>query len=154
MKCPFCEYEETKVIDSRLTEEGDAVRRRRECPSCNKRFTTYERNYEIPITVIKKNRETQPFDRQKLLNGLVRASVKRGIPVQRLEEIVGDIEDELRNQYKYEITSKELGEITLNKLKELDKVAYVRFASVYKEFDDIKKFTEELTELENKKNKF
>ncbi len=148
MKCPFCEYEETKVIDSRLTEEGDAVRRRRECPSCSKRFTTYERNYEIPITVVKKNKETQPFDRQKLLNGLVRASVKRGIPVQRLEEIVGDIEDELRNQYKYEITSKELGEIALDKLKELDKVAYVRFASVYKEFDDIKKFTEELTELE------
>ncbi|MBA7472102.1 Transcriptional repressor NrdR [subsurface metagenome] len=148
MKCPFCEYEKTKMIDSRLTEEGDAVRRRRECPSCSKRFTTYERNYEIPITVVKKNKETQPFDRQKLLNGLVRASVKRGIPVQRLEEIVGDIEDELRNQYKYEITSKELGEIALDKLKELDKVAYVRFASVYKEFDDIKKFTEELTELE------
>jgi len=151
MKCPFCEYEETKVIDSRLTEEGDAVRRRRECPSCSKRFTTYERNYEIPITVIKKNKETQPFDRQKLLNGLVRASVKRGIPVYKLEKMVGDIEDELRNQYKYEITSKELGEIALKRLKELDKVAYVRFASVYKEFDDIKKFTEELTELENKK---
>ncbi|GAH70721.1 unnamed protein product [marine sediment metagenome] len=148
MKCPFCEYEETKVIDSRLTEEGDAVRRRRECPSCSKRFTTYERNYEIPITVVKKNKETQPFDRQKLLNGLVRACVKRSIPVYKLEKVVGDIEDELRNQYKYEITSKELGEIALNKLKELDKVAYVRFASVYKEFDDIKKFTEELTELE------
>ncbi|GAG65693.1 unnamed protein product [marine sediment metagenome] len=148
MKCPFCEYEETKVIDSRLTEEGDAVRRRRECPSCSKRFTTYERNYEIPITVVKKNKETQPFDRQKLLNGLVRACVKRSIPVYKLEKVVGDIEDELRNQYKYEITSKELGEIALNKLKELDKVAYVRFASVYKQFDDIKKFTEELTELE------
>lgn len=150
MKCPFCGYEETKVIDSRLTEEGDAVRRRRECPSCSKRFTTYERNYEIPITVVKKNDETQPFDRQKLLNGLVRASVKRGIPVHKLEEIVGDIEDELRNQYKYEVTSRKLGEMALKRLKELDKVAYVRFASVYKEFDDIKKFTEELAELENK----
>jgi len=150
VKCPFCGYEETKVIDSRLTEEGDAVRRRRECPSCSKRFTTYERNYEIPITVVKKNDETQPFDRQKLLNGLVRASVKRGIPVYKLEEIVGDIEDELRNQYKYEVTSRKLGEMALKRLKELDKVAYVRFASVYKEFDDIKKFTEELAELENK----
>ena len=150
MKCPFCEFDETKVIDSRLTEEGDAVRRRRECPSCNKRFTTYERNYEIPITVIKKNKETQPFDRQKLLNGLVRACVKRSIPVYKLEKVVGDIEDELRNKYKYEVTSKELGEMALKRLKELDKVAYVRFASVYKEFGDVKKFTEELAKLENK----
>jgi len=150
VKCPFCEFDETKVIDSRLTEEGDAVRRRRECPSCNKRFTTYERNYEIPITVIKKNKETQPFDRQKLLNGLVRACVKRSIPVYKLEKVVGDIEDELRNKYKYEVTSKELGEMALKRLKELDKVAYVRFASVYKEFGDVKKFTEELAKLENK----
>ncbi len=148
MKCSFCGYDETKVIDSRLTEEGDAVRRRRECPSCNKRFTTYERSYEIPITIIKKNKETQPFDRQKLLNGLIRACVKREIPVQRLERIVENIENELRNQYKYEVTSKQLGEMALKRLKELDKVAYVRFASVYKEFDDIKKFTEELAELE------
>ncbi len=148
MKCSFCGYDETKVIDSRLTEEGDAVRRRRECPSCNKRFTTYERSYEIPITIIKKNKETQPFDRQKLLNGLIRACVKREIPVQRLEKIVENIENELRNQYKYEVTSKQLGEMALKRLKELDKVAYVRFASVYKEFDDIKKFTEELAELE------
>jgi len=148
VKCSFCGYDETKVIDSRLTEEGDAVRRRRECPSCNKRFTTYERSYEIPITIIKKNKETQPFDRQKLLNGLIRACVKREIPVQRLEKIVENIENELRNQYKYEVTSKQLGEMALKRLKELDKVAYVRFASVYKEFDDIKKFTEELAELE------
>jgi transcriptional repressor NrdR len=148
VKCPFCGHDETKVIDSRLTEEGDAVRRRRECPSCNKRFTTYERSYEIPITVIKKNEETQPFDRQKLLNGLIRACVKRGIPVQRLEKIVENIEDELRNQYKYEVTSKQLGEMALKRLKELDKVAYVRFASVYKEFDDIEKFAEELAKLE------
>jgi len=148
VKCSFCGYDETKVIDSRLTEEGDAVRRRRECPSCNKRFTTYERSYEIPITIIKKNKETQPFDRQKLLNGLIRACVKREIPVQRLERIVENIENELRNQYKYEVTSKQLGEMALKRLKELDKVAYVRFASVYKEFDDIKKFTEELAELE------
>lgn len=148
MKCPFCGHDETKVIDSRLTEEGDAVRRRRECPSCNKRFTTYERSYEIPITVIKKNKETQPFDRQKLLNGLIRACVKREIPVQRLEKIVENIENELRNQYKYEVTSKQLGEMALKRLKELDKVAYVRFASVYKEFDEIKKFAEELAELE------
>ncbi|MBA7621482.1 Transcriptional repressor NrdR [subsurface metagenome] len=148
MKCSFCGYDETKVIDSRLTEEGDAVRRRRECPSCNKRFTTYERSYEIPITIIKKNKETQLFDRQKLLNGLIRACVKREIPVQRLEKIVENIENELRNQYKYEVTSKQLGEMALKRLKELDKVAYVRFASVYKEFDDIKKFTEELAELE------
>jgi transcriptional repressor NrdR len=148
VKCPFCGHDETKVIDSRLTEEGDAVRRRRECPSCNKRFTTYERSYEIPITVIKKNKETQPFDRQKLLNGLIRACVKRGIPVQRLEKIVENIEDELRNQYKYEVTSKQLGEMALKRLKELDKVAYVRFASVYKEFDEIKKFAEELAEFE------
>ncbi|MCK4543154.1 MAG: transcriptional regulator NrdR [Spirochaetales bacterium] len=149
MKCSFCGYDETKVIDSRLTEEGDAVRRRRECPSCNKRFTTYERSYEIPITIIKKNKETQPFDRQKLLNGLIRACVKREIPVQILEKIVENIENELRNQYKYEVTSKQLGEMALKRLKELDKVAYVRFASVYRQFKDVDQFMDEVKRLKN-----
>ncbi|MDI6690030.1 MAG: transcriptional regulator NrdR [Actinomycetota bacterium] len=147
MKCPFCGYLETKVIDSRATEAGDAIRRRRECLECQRRFTTYERQEEIPLMVIKKNGQREPFDRAKLLKGLQRATVKREITLSQLENIVTDIESELRNQFKYEVPSKEIGEMALKRLREIDKVAYVRFASVYREFKDIDEFTAELAKL-------
>jgi len=148
MKCPFCSYEETKVVDSRATEAGDAIRRRRECLKCSQRFTTYERLEEMPLTVIKKNGEREIFDRSKLLNGLLRAAVKREISRQQLEDLVTDIETELRNQFKYEVTSKKIGEMILKRLRKIDKVAYVRFASVYREFKDETDFSSELSKLQ------
>lgn len=148
MKCPFCSFEETKVVDSRATEAGDAIRRRRECLKCSQRFTTYERLEEMPLTVIKKNGEREIFDRSKLLNGLLRAAVKREIPRQQLEDLVTDIETDLRNQFKYEVTSKKIGEMILKRLRKIDKVAYVRFASVYREFKDETDFSSELSKLQ------
>lgn len=150
MKCSLCGYKETKVIDSRATEAGDTIRRRRECLKCQKRFTTYERMEEIPITVIKKSGSREPFDRNKLLSGLIRATVKRQIPRSDLEQIVEDIEQDLRNQFKYEVESQKLGELTLRKLRKIDRVAYVRFASVYREFTEIDEFTDELAKLQKK----
>lgn len=147
MKCPFCAHEETKVVDSRTTELSDAIRRRRECLSCSKRFTTYERTEEAPLRVIKKNGEREPFDRTKLLSGLARATVKRAVPQAVLDEIVAKTEADLRNQFKYEVPSKELGEMVLRQLKGIDKVAYVRFASVYREFADVDQFAAELSKL-------
>ncbi|MEW6188611.1 MAG: transcriptional regulator NrdR [Actinomycetota bacterium] len=153
MKCPFCGYLETKVIDSRATEAGDAIRRRRECIDCQRRFTTYERQEEIPLMVIKKNGQREPFDRTKVLKGLQRATVKREITLSQLENIVTDIESELRNQFKYEVPSKEIGEMALKRLRKIDKVAYVRFASVYREFKDIDEFTAELAKLQRNLDK-
>lgn len=147
VKCSFCGYEETKVIDSRAAANGEAIRRRRECLKCQKRYTTYERQEEIPLTVIKKNGEREPFDRSKLIAGIQRATVKRMIPASQVEEIISDIESDLRNKFQYEVSSKELGEMVLKRLKELDKVAYVRFASVYREFKDVDEFLEELSKL-------
>ncbi|MDP3014326.1 MAG: transcriptional regulator NrdR [Candidatus Subteraquimicrobiales bacterium] len=147
MKCSFCGYEETKVIDSRAAANGEAIRRRRECLKCQQRYTTYERQEEIPLTVIKKNGEREPFDRSKLIAGIQRATVKRMIPASQVEEIISDIESDLRNKFQYEVSSKELGEMVLKRLKELDKVAYVRFASVYREFKDVDEFLEELSKL-------
>lgn len=149
MKCPFCGSSESKVTDSRTSESADSIRRRRECLSCGQRFTTFERLEETPITVIKKGGEREPLDRQKLLGGLLRASVKRHISRDQLEQLVSDIEADLRNQFKYEVTSKKLGELILNRLRSLDKVAYVRFASVYREFQDIDEFTSELEKLQS-----
>jgi len=148
MKCPFCSYEETKVVDSRATEAGDAIRRRRECLKCSQRFTTYERLEEMPLTVIKKNGEREIFNRNKLLDGLLRAAVKREISRQQLEDLVTDIETELRNQFKYEVASKKIGEMILKRLRKIDKVAYVRFASVYREFKDETDFSSELSKLQ------
>lgn len=148
MKCPFCEHPETKVVDSRTAEANDAIRRRRECLACGQRFTTYERMEEIPLVVIKSNGAREIFDRSKLLNGLLRACVKRQVPVEKLEAMVSDIESELRNQFKYEVPSKKIGEMALERLKDLDKVAYVRFASVYRQFEDIDEFNRELRELQ------
>lgn len=150
MRCPFCGNLETKVVDSRASEAGDAIRRRRECLKCGQRFTTFEKVEEIPLTVIKRNREREPFDRGKLLGGLLRATIKRQIARARLEQIVTDIETDLRNQFKYEVESKKLGEMVLRKLRKLDKVAYVRFASVYRQYEDLDQFTAELDRLQKK----
>jgi transcriptional repressor NrdR len=152
VNCPFCGHRETKVVDSRTTEAGDAIRRRRECLACNKRFTTYERVEEMPLTVIKKDGTREPFDRNKILQGLARATVKREVPLEVLENLVNEVEIELRNEFKYEVPSNEIGEMVLKKLLPLDKVAYIRFASVYREFKDLEEFTKELEKLQKKKS--
>jgi len=148
MKCQRCGHPETKVIDSRTTDSSGAIRRRRECLKCRERFTTYERIEENPLMVVKKADLRQPFDRSKIMAGLLRAVVKRQISRQQLEELIDDVEKELRNQFKYEVGAKEIGEMVLRRLKKIDKVAYVRFASVYKEFAGIDDFVEELKSLD------
>ena len=148
MKCPFCGYIESKVIDSRLTEDKESIRRRRECERCAKRFTTYERIENQPIAVIKKDGTRQPFDRNKILGGIIRACIKRNIHTEVMGKIVDEIELEIRNNPSNEINSKDIGDLVLKHLKNLDKVAYIRFASVYKHFDDIEEFTKELEELQ------
>jgi len=150
MRCPFCGYKETNVIDSRESSDGMIVRRRRECPKCKKRFTTYER-IETNIIVIKKDGRRESFDRQKIMNGIVKACEKRSISIEKIEKIVDDIESILRLKGK-EISSKEIGKIVMRKLKKLDKVAYIRFASVYKEFKDVEDFKKEFLKLKSKKN--
>ena len=151
MKCPYCSNPDTRVIDSRLTDSNDTVRRRRMCEKCSKRFTTYERMENQPIAVIKKDDTRQPFDRNKILSGLIRACIKRNIGTEVLNKIVDDIENEISNMPSNEIQSKEIGNLVLKRLKNLDKVAYIRFASVYKQFDSIKQFTKELSELQKSK---
>lgn len=146
MKCPFCNSEDTKVIDSRISPDG-STKRRRECSECLKRFSTYERFEENQIYVVKKDNRRVRYDREKLLRGLTFATVKRNISRDQLEEIMTDIEKGLQNSLLNEISSKELGEKVLEKLRELDQVAYVRFASVYKEFNDIKSFIEIVEEM-------
>lgn len=147
MRCPYCGHEETKVVDSRVSESGDAIRRRRECLECQQRFTTYERREEVPLMVIKKGGEREPFDRGKLLHGLVVATAKRNVTQEQLEGLLDGIESELHNSFQYEIPSSKVGDMVLKRLLELDKVAYVRFASVYKEFQDLDGFTAELKRL-------
>ncbi len=147
MRCPFCGHDETKVVDSRTSEAQDAIRRRRECLSCAERFTTYERREEMPLLVLKKDGTTEPFDRAKLLRGLLVATAKRDVPMERLESLIDDIESELYNTFRYEVDSRHLGDMILARLLALDKVAYVRFASVYKEFQDLDEFTRELKGL-------
>ena len=147
MKCPFCGYEESKVIDSRPTDEGEKIRRRRECIACSKRFTTYEIIESVPIVVVKKDKSRQAFDRVKLFNGMLRACEKRPVSIDQLEKVVTEIETELQNSLDREVTSVHIGELVMTKLKELDEVAYVRFASVYRQFKDINTFMEELTKL-------
>ncbi len=151
MKCPYCTYPDTRVVDSRLTDDNDSVRRRRECEKCGKRFTTYERIETKPIAVIKKDNTREPFDRNKILSGLIRACIKRNISVEALNELVDDIENEIRGLPVSEIQSRELGNLVLKRLRKLDKVAYIRFASVYKQFNNIRQFTNELTRLKEKK---
>lgn len=147
MKCPFCDATEIKVVDSRDTESRDAIRRRRECLNCQRRFTTYERVEETPMTVIKRAGEREVFSRPKLLNGLLRACEKRPIETSTLERLIDEIEAELRNEFKTDVPSAEIGERALAKLRELDKVAYVRFASVYRKFEDVEEFQRVLAKL-------
>ncbi|HHU23270.1 MAG TPA: transcriptional repressor NrdR [Clostridiales bacterium] len=152
MKCPFCGYSESKVVDSRPAEEGATIRRRRECLSCQKRFTTYEIMERLPLLVIKRDGSRQTFDKMKLLNGMLRACEKRPVPMQDLENTATEIEQELQNSLEREITSTKIGELVMKRLKNLDEVAYVRFASVYRQFKDINTFMEELTKLLGDKN--
>lgn len=151
MKCPYCAHEDDKVIDSRPTDEGTAIRRRRECTKCAKRFTTYEKVECLPLMVIKKDKTRQPFDREKLLNGLLRACEKRPVSINDLEKMVEEIESQIHNSLQREVTSQAIGEMVMVRLKNMDEVAYVRFASVYRQFKDINTFMDELRKLLNEK---
>ncbi len=147
MKCPFCAYSESKVIDSRPAEEGATIRRRRECLACKKRFTTYEIIERMPLVVIKRDGSRQSFDRVKLINGMVRACEKRPVTLAQLEAIADDIEQELQSHLEREVSTAEIGEMVMSHIRDVDEVAYVRFASVYRSFKDINTFMEELTKL-------
>ncbi len=147
MNCPYCGFADSKVIDSRDTDSREAVRRRRECVGCGQRFTTYEKIEEIPITVVKRDGSRQLFHADKLLLGLMRACAKRNVPLEGLESIVADIERELREESAYEVTSERVGKMALERLQALDLVAYIRFASVYRQFDSVEGFKQELEQL-------
>ena len=149
MKCPFCGFLESKVIDSRPADESTSIRRRRECLACRKRFTTYETIESLPLVVIKRDGSRQTFDKSKLINGMVRACVKRKIPLPVLEQIADEIEQELQGALDREVTTEDVGEMVMRRLKDVDEVAYVRFASVYRQFKDIDTFMQELTKLLN-----
>ncbi|MEE1160131.1 MAG: transcriptional regulator NrdR [Atopobiaceae bacterium] len=147
MRCPKCGCEESKVIDSRPSENHEAIRRRRECVKCGTRFTTYERREETPLSVLKRDGGKETFARQKIMRGLVRATVKRNIPISTLDSLLDGIEGELRDNGISEVTSEEIGNMVLKRLLDIDKVAYVRFASVYRDFKDVDEFSEELRSL-------
>lgn len=147
MKCPYCGYEESKVIDSRPTDEGERIRRRRECLKCGKRFTTYEVIENVPLIVVKKDCSREAFDRGKLLRGLLRACEKRPVTLEQAERMVDEIEAQLQNSLEREVPSTKIGEYAMEKLKAVDEVAYVRFASVYRQFRDINTFMDELNKL-------
>lgn len=147
MKCPFCGYEESKVIDSRPADEGERIRRRRECLKCGKRFTTYEVIETVPIIVVKKDKSREAFDRSKLMRGILRACEKRPVPFESIEKMVDEIEGMLQNSLDREVTSTLIGQYAMEKLKDIDEVSYVRFASVYRQFRDINTFMDELNKL-------
>ena len=147
MRCPYCNFPESKVIDSRPTDESNSIRRRRECLSCGKRFTTYETVESVPLVVVKKDVSRQAFDRNKILNGLVKACEKRPVSMEVLEKTVSEIEQKLLNSMDREVPSERVGELVMDALKEVDQVAYVRFASVYRQFKDIDSFMAELNKL-------
>jgi transcriptional repressor NrdR len=147
MKCPYCGFFEDKVIDSRPTDEASAIRRRRECSKCLRRFTTYEKVESLPLMVVKKDKTREPFDREKLLNGLLRACEKRPVSINDLELLVEGVESQLHNSLQREVTSQTIGEMVMEKLKGMDEVSYVRFASVYRQFKDINTFMDELHKL-------
>ncbi len=151
MRCPFCGFEESKVIDSRPTDEGEKIRRRRECIKCAKRFTTYEIIENVPIVVVKKDKTRQVFDRTKLIKGMLTACEKRPVSMEQIERAVSEIETTLQNSLDREVTSVHIGELVMEKLKGIDQVAYVRFASVYKQFKDVNAFMEELSNFLDKK---
>ena len=150
MRCPFCGHLEDKVVDSRESREGDSIRRRRECLSCARRFTSYERVEEVPLVILKKDGRREPFDRQKLMKGLLLACQKRPVSLARIEELVGDLQSRLMERPDREIRSRELGELIMDELKGLDQVAYVRFASVYRDFKDLPDFVRALEGLMHK----
>ena len=147
MKCPYCGFEESKVIDSRPVDDSNSIRRRRECINCEKRFTTYEKIESIPIMVIKKDKTREAFDSEKLLSGLLKSCEKRPVPTESLEMMVEEIENIIANTMEREITTAQIGELVMERLKNLDEVAYVRFASVYRQFKDINTFMAELNRL-------
>ena len=147
MKCPYCNYEDTKVIDSRPTEDGHAIRRRRGCEKCGKRFTTYEKVEESIIMIVKKDGSREAFDRGKLMNGIIRACEKRPVPMATIEGMVDRIERGLNNLMQKEVKSDFIGELVMDELKKVDQVAYIRFASVYRQFTDVETFTEEIQKL-------
>ncbi|MBQ1410985.1 MAG: transcriptional regulator NrdR [Oscillospiraceae bacterium] len=147
MKCPHCGFQESKVVDSRHSEDGTSIRRRRECLNCQKRFTTYETVESLPIIVVKRDNSRQPFDRNKIMNGMLRACEKRPVSMQDLENAVNEIEALVQNSLEREITTEFIGEQVMEKLKSLDEVAYVRFASVYRQFKDIHSFMQELNKI-------
>ncbi len=147
MKCPYCGFEESKVIDSRSADDGERIRRRRECLKCSKRFTTHEIIETLPIIVVKRDKSRETFDRNKLTNGLLRACEKRPVSVQQIENIVNSIETKLQSSLDREITTQLIGELAMDELKNIDEVSYVRFASVYRQFKDINTFMEELNKL-------
>lgn len=149
MRCVFCGHDDSKVLDSRPVEEGRSIRRRRECLECGKRFTTYERVEELPLVVVKSDNRRELFDAGKILNGMVKACDKRPIPLSVLESIVNDIERELSNSLEREVTSKHIGELVMERLRSIDEVAYVRFASVYRNFEDVSTFIEEIRKLQS-----
>ena len=153
MKCPYCGYSDSKVIDSRPPDEGERIRRRRECLNCAKRFTTYEVIETVPVVVVKKDKSREAFDRNKLLNGLLRACEKRPVPLETLERIVDEIETLLQNSLDREVPSTLIGTYAMDKLKKVDEVAYVRFASVYREFKDINTFMDELNKIKAERNR-
>lgn len=147
MKCPYCGFEDSKVIDSRPVDDSNSIRRRRECISCEKRFTTYEKIENVPIMVIKKDKTREAFNSEKLLNGLLKSCEKRPVPTGSLELMVAEIENIIANTMEREVTSAQIGELVMDRLKNLDEVAYVRFASVYRQFKDINTFMAELNRL-------
>lgn len=147
MKCPYCSYDDDKVVDSRSSHDGMVIRRRRECTKCTKRYTTYERIEEIPLRVIKKDNSREDFDRQKLMAGILKACEKRPVSIEQIENVVEEIEKALESRYDKEVKSGEIGELMMIKLKGLDDIAYVRFASVYRQFKDIEQFMNEVKSL-------
>lgn len=147
MRCPYCNHEESRVADSRPTDEGAVIRRRRECLACGERFTTYEKVEQTPLMVVKKDGRRQPFDRDKIIAGLLTACEKRPVPVDRIQQIADDVERELRSRLDREVTSKDIGELVMEHLRDIDDIAYVRFASVYLQFADLERFRQEIDQL-------
>ncbi len=152
MKCPYCDFETSKVVDSRPIEEGNSIRRRRECENCKKRFTTYEKIEQVNVIVVKKDKTREFFDREKILKGIIRSCEKRPISIKQMEAIVSDIEKEVTNLMQREISSEEIGNLVMDKLKEIDEVSYVRFASVYRQFKDVNSFLDELKNIIEEKS--
>ncbi|MDU5595694.1 MAG: transcriptional regulator NrdR [Peptoniphilus lacydonensis] len=152
MKCPFCGCDDSKVLDTRPTDEGYTIRRRRECLNCQKRFTTYEKIEKSPIMVIKKDGNRQAFDREKIIRGMIKSCEKRPVSISEIENAVNNIEKRIENSMRKEITSLEIGDMVMDELKDLDEVSYVRFASVYREFKDLQSFMDELKNFVKKKN--